>query len=162
MSTAAPCYNCGGNVADTTGMNQIKKLERLIADNYTVIVICIILSIVLFICLKYFGTQIYEVIQRYRKSAIQVKSGLPDVTEDTEIYDEDDKPYDISKYFGQGKNDFVKSMEDAYKDYNKLKSDYIRTTYSKTNDDVIDKDTVFYGKYDDYDYPNPKKEKVTS
>lgn len=160
MSSATPCYNCGGNVADTTGMNQIKKLERLITDNYTVIIISIILLIVLFICLKYFGTQIYTSIKRYRQTAIKVKSALPNVTEDTEIYDEDDKPYDISKYFDQGKNDFVKSMEDAYKDYNKLKSDYIRTTYSKNNDDLVNKDTVFYGKYDDYDYP--RKEKVTS
>jgi len=157
---SAPCYNCGGNLADLSGTSQIKKIERLIADNYTVIGICIVIVIGLSVIVWHFGSQIYETIKNYKQSVLKFKgtTSSSKTIEDNEVYDEDAKPYDTTKYFESGKQDFVKSMETAYKDYNSLKSDYLRTNNKVANDDVVGKDTIFYKKYDDYEYKKPENE----
>lgn len=156
--SSTPCYTCGGNVADMSGVAQLKRIERLIADNYTVIGLSVGISVLLFIIIWYFGKQMYEVIRNYRKSYISLKSSMPSTTDDSEIYDDDDKVYDVAQYFDPGKNDFVKAVETAYKDYNKLKTDYIRTNHMDDNDDTIGKDTMFYKKYDDYQYKEKEKD----
>ena len=134
-----------------SGVTQIKKIEKLIADNYTVICLCIGIVIILALVVWYFGKQMFEVIKNYRKSYVSMKGNMPSTSEDSEIYDDDEKVYDVSQYFEPGKTDFVKAVETAYKDYNTLKSDYIRSNHMDDNDDVIDKDTIFYKKYDDYE-----------
>ncbi len=159
---ATPCYNCGGNLADLSGTAQIKKIERLIADNYTIIGICIVITLGLSFIIWYFGSQIYETIKNYKKSVIKYQG--TDTTAqkldlDNEVYDEDGaQPTDITKYFDSGKQDFVKTMDNAYKDYNTLKTDYLRTYNKSENDDVVNKDTIFYRKYDDYTYKKPENE----
>ncbi len=156
---SAPCYNCGGNLTDLTGTAQIKKIERLIADNYTVIGICILIVSVLSLVAWYFGSQMYQTIKNYKKSLIKFKGTeqTKEFTADNEVYDDEaTKPHDMSKYFNAGKQDFVKTMENAYKDYNTLKSEYLRTNNKTDNDDVINKDTIFYKKYDDYEYKKPE------
>jgi hypothetical protein len=150
MATSAPCYNCGTNVNDFTGGSQLKRIERMVADNYTIIGIAIITFILLFIVIRYFAKQLYEVIKNYQNSKKKQQAEKKGV-DDSEIYDEDEPPVDTSKYMESGKTDFVKDLETAYKDYNKLKGEYIRTNYSKVSDDGIDK-TAFYKKHDDYSY----------
>lgn len=159
-TAAPPCYNCGGNLTDLTGTAQIKKIERLIADNYTIIGICIVLVIVLSLVAWYFGSQLLETIKSYKKSLIKARGSDKSATVeiDNEIYDEEaTKPYDMTKYLEPGKQDFVKTMEDAYKDYNNLKTEYLRSNNKSENDDLITKDTIFYKKYDEYEYKKPEK-----
>jgi hypothetical protein len=140
---------------DFSGSAQLKKIERMISDNYTIIVISFVTLILLFIIIKYFAKQIYNTIHRYRMSYGMDKKDKAVIVDDSEIYDEDDPPIDTTKYFDAGKTDFVKNLETAYKNYNKLKGEYIRTTYNTDNDDTIDQKAL-YGKYDDYTYAEQK------
>lgn len=152
MATTTGCNTCGSNVMDLSGTSQLKRIERMIADNYTIIVISIITLIILGIVINYFGTQLYNCLKRYYtvKSLSGIKSNSATLA-DGEEYDEDNGTFDPLMHFDQGKTDFVKNMEVAYKDYNKLKGDYIQTNYKHTNDDSIDQ-SALYSKYDDYSY----------
>lgn len=156
-----PCYNCGGNLTDLTGTSQLKKIERLIADNYTIIGICIVIVSVLSLVAWYFGSQLKEILKNYKNSLIKLKGTTKSakIDADNEVYDDEaSKPYDMTKYLDPGKQDFIKNMKNAYKEYNTLKSDYIRTNNKSDNDDVINKDTIFYKKYDDYEYKKPESD----
>lgn len=158
MSSSSPiCLTCTGGVNDLTGVPQLKKIERMISDNYTLIFISFILLLILFLITWYFGSQLKETIDIYRKASVKFNDTLAinaskiGGTDDSEVYDDDGAFVDTTKYFGAGKTDFVDKMKLAYKDYNKQKAEYIKTTYSTIDDDIIDTSTM-YKKYDDYEY----------
>ena len=156
MSLIEPiCVSCTGPLHDLTGIAQLKKIERMISDNYTIIFICIIILFILGLILWYFSSELKNTLYAYRKAyiklnenlAINVSAGV----DDAEIYDNDGEYIDTNKYFEAGKLDFVAKMKVAYKDYNKQKADYIKNTYSSLDDDAIDT-TAMYSKHDDYEY----------
>lgn len=161
MDSSIPCISCkDGIIKDMSGVSQLRMINRMIGDNYIIIFISFITVIILLIIAKYFGKNLLDTIKSYRNSFIKSQEGIEigkkgkytntKGMDDGEIYD-DKQDIDSSQYFETGKLDFVKKMQTAYKDYNKLKSDYIQSTYSKQNDDVINNDTL-YKKYDDYSY----------
>lgn len=155
-----PCISCNDSVVkDLSGVAQLRSLNRMIADNYTVIIISFITIILLIIIAKYFGKIFITTIITYRSNVNKFQEGIKQTStiNDDENYDEDEQ-IDSSKYFDAGKLDFVQKMQNAYKDYNTKKSQYIQNTYSEQNDDVINKDTL-YQKYDNYNYNDKNIEK---
>jgi cbb3-type cytochrome oxidase subunit 3 len=153
MSNSPPiCLSCTGNVNDLTGVTQLKKIERMIGDNYTLVFFSFVLLIILFLIIWYFGSQLKENIDTYRKAYIKLNDNVTKIEvayDDSEIYNEDGEYVDTNKYFDKGKTDFVAKMKLAYKDYNKQKAEYIKNTYSTTDVDIIDT-SAMYSKYDDY------------
>lgn len=153
MASSAPCYNCAQNVADITGTAQLKRINRMISDNFTVIFLCILTIILLSWMMWFFGSKMYSVIKKWQDVRIKVdNSGNATINDDKEVYDEEAMALDGGlNAVNPDKQDFAKSMEYAYKEYNRRKSEYIQTNYTRPNDDVIDQ-SVFYKKYDDYTY----------
>jgi hypothetical protein len=59
-----------------------------------------------------------------------------------------DNPID---YINKGKKDFLDDVNTKYDEYNTAKSEYIKTTYARKSDDVVDQDILF-SRHDDYTY----------
>jgi hypothetical protein len=154
MSTSS-CQTCIGNVNDLTGMAQLKKIERMISDNYTIIFISFILIILLGLMLWYFSSQLTETLKEYYKAVGKRNAGVvsktPPAKEDLEDYDDEQTYVDTTTFFEPGKADFVTKMTNAYKEYNEGKTEYIRTTYGEEDGDNVDT-TALYSKYDKYNY----------
>jgi len=156
MSTPS-CQTCAGAINDLTGIAQLRKIERMISDNYTIIFISFLLIVILIFILWYFSTQLHETLKIYYKAAgkrnedIVGKASTSYNPDDAEDYDDEPTYIDSTTHFDSGKAEFVKNMNDAYKEYNKEKADYIRTTYSIDNDDDINT-SAMYSKHDDYEY----------
>lgn len=154
MSTPT-CQTCIGNVNDLTGVAQLKRIERMISDNYTVIFVSFILILLLGLILWYFSSQLRDTLKGYYKAVSKKNADLvsktPPAKEDLEDYDDEQTYIDTTTYFEPGKADFVTKMTNAYKEYNESKADYIRTTYGEDDGDPVDTNTL-YSKYDKYSY----------
>lgn len=88
----------------------------------------------------------------YWKSLPEEKKTHHSSAQDNELDDTVNTKMADSK-FDKSTNDFYKSVEEKYNTYNKEKTEYIRTTYEKDNDDIIDRKLLF-PQYDNYDYTN--------
>jgi hypothetical protein len=58
---------------------------------------------------------------------------------------------DPMEYINKHKKDFLEDVDTKYEEYNKAKTDYIKDTYQRNSDDVVDKDILF-SRHDDYNY----------
>lgn len=156
-----------------TDMSLLKNtmiLKKLISNNYVVLFLFVIVIGVASLVLYYFGNNMYKTLRDYRKNNKKFELGPSpsdnqyDVTADNEVYqniaDTTEKKYGIYRvdpnsnsedYIRQNKRDFLDDIKNRYDEYNTLKSDYILTTYNKTNDDIIDQNTL-YEKHDNYSY----------
>jgi hypothetical protein len=162
---SSPCYSCGQNAMDFSGEAQVRRIQRMISDNYTIIVLSIVSIIVLLFAAKYFWGELYASLSSYRKALQKQNDSLDNnsygnkkKTEDDEEYEDDDEKdqtFDSTQYFKEGKKQFVTNMESQYNKYNKLKSEYIANNYSKSSDDVIDQ-SALYKSHDDYTYTKEK------
>jgi hypothetical protein len=123
----------------------------MIADNYTVIGISFLLVLALLVAGKYFGGQLKQTFVDFKKAKGYVTAQTTAKPIDDEVYDDDDTVTDTTRYFGPGKKRFIKEMDAQYNEYNQQKSEYIKTTYNKPSDDVVDK-SALYKKYDSYSY----------
>jgi len=156
MSPSAPCYSCATNMADATGAAQLKRINKIISDNFTVIVLCFFAICLLIFMIWFFGRSLHTVVKNWYdvRTKLDNTNNANNATilnDDTEVYDDEDEMLTNIMITDPNKTDFVKSMETAYKDYNRLKSEYIQSNYTRENDDVINQSS-FYKKYDDYDY----------
>jgi uncharacterized protein YozE (UPF0346 family) len=161
MSTAS-CQTCIGNSGnDLTGVSQLKKIERMISDNYTMIFISFLLIIILLLVIWHFYSDLRDTLKNYykimqnktsQKGKAILAGSSASFPEDEEDYDDEPSYLDSTAYFESGKADFAKKMDSTYKEYNKEKTDYIRSTHRIDNDDVVDTSSVLYKKYDDYSY----------
>lgn len=139
----------------------LKKLDYMISDNYTLLFIFIIIMAILTMCFLYFFKSLKTNLSTYFKDKAKVKEPSGDNprigTDDSytyyEIAKDDPEPVEPKDMMPVGKKEFIKNVDDVYKQYNDLKSEYIKKTYTsgKTNDDVIDIKTL-YKEYDDYKY----------
>ena len=147
-----------------------KIISKLISDNYMVLIIYIVVILFCIAVLYYFGNSIYKTIRNYYKysKTIEVSPSQTDnqydVGADDEVYQKLEESIDKKRGFykfdvrndseehiRQTKREFIEDIKKRYEEYNKLKSDYILTTYNKQNDDIIDQN-ILYDKHDDYSY----------
>lgn len=156
--------------ADLQSIINRNMIGTLLKDNYTILVIFIILTVFLILILYYFGNNMRNTLKMYYKFnkkmelAPQPTDNQYDIQADDEMYskDENDINKDIGlyhlqgrdepmEYINKGKKDFLANVKTTYNDYNTEKSKYIKTTYNKPNDDIVDEDVLF-SKHDDYEY----------
>lgn len=167
MSDNGSCSACKPEgCANMSGMMLVKKLQNMLSDNYTMLVIMVVLIGILGLVLFYFGNSLSKTLTNYYKNkkvandastaTAAVSDNQRDEKADNEIYYEDvkDDPNkkDPALYFDKTKRDFIEDLDSQYKDINTLKSQYISSTYNgKQNDDIIDQ-KVLYKDYDNYKY----------
>lgn len=128
-------------------------INRILSDNYTLLIICLVVLILLGVVLYYFTKQTYKVVIDYKQN--NVRSGYkpaPESQSYTSNGENNDEPVeDPLKYQEPGKQKFYKSVDDIFKEYNVEKTNYIAATYGRENDDAVDS-RIAYKKYDDYKY----------
>lgn len=167
MSDNGSCSACNPeSCSNMSGMMLIKKLQNMLSDNYTMLVIMVVLIGVLGLVLFYFANSLSNTLTNYYKnkkvaedastSTAAISDNQRDVKADNEIYYEnvqdDPNKQDPVSFLDKTKQDFIAELDSQYKDINTLKTQYISSTYSgKQNDDVIDQ-KVLYKDYDNYKY----------
>jgi hypothetical protein len=124
------------------------SIKRMLSDNYTLLFVFLFITIILVLILVYFFKQIQFTLKNYKKFIGNNETINTDT--DNEIID-DDNITDPSKYQDPNKTSFYKSVKDLYNEYNTEKTNYIKTTYNKENDDYIN-EKMEYKTYDDYIY----------
>jgi predicted PurR-regulated permease PerM len=121
-------------------------ISKMLSDNYTLLIIFIIIIGLLLFLAIYFINQIKTTVKDYNRN-IQ-KTGSTINTEN-EVYLDEPEVLDPNTYQDPNKQQFYKNVDTVYKEYNKEKTNYIKSTYNKENDDSID-NRIIYSKYDDY------------
>lgn len=130
-------------------------ITKMLSDNYTLLIVFAILFLILLFVLLYFGKQCYNAYKMYKKS----NGDAPPVNVDNEIYPLDvEDPADPldnlnitdpNEYRDPEEKKFYKDVDTIYKDYNTEKTNYIKSTYNRDNDDEIN-EKIIYSKYDSY------------
>lgn len=128
----------------------ILVINRLLTDNYTLLILFIVLTVISIVIGAYFFGQLKLVITAYYNN--QGKDVAKNPVED-EFYDQDENdPYIVNQHLDDVSGNFYKKVETNYKDYNNKKTAYILNNYTKDeSDDIIDRNILF-AKNDDYTY----------
>ena len=147
-----------------SGSMLLKKIDSMISDNYTLLFVLGVMLIVVGLALTYFITSFVANIKGYLKSkeeVVKASSGGDNPREyqdDDHIYYEnpkDDPQYEEPKeYMPVSQREYLNKVDKEYDEYNKLKTQYIASTYNgRKNDDIIDRNVLFK-EYDNYGYDN--------
>ena len=153
MSETTACSACAPEGCHKMGGAMIlKKLQNMLNDNYTMLIVMIVLLSLLGLALWYFINSLKNTLVNYYKnkkvldvasnSIGDISNNQHDTKADNEIYyetpSEDPNKKDPSTFIPKEKQEFIKKVETDYKDINDYKTKYISDTYDKDNDDVID------------------------
>lgn len=139
------CYSCSSG-GDLSGTVQIKKIDKIINNNYSVLAVFALLLVITIISFYYIFTLLYAELKAY--FGFRKKKSLK---QDEEYYDDMiDMKYDVTNYYDNNKKQFIKNINKEYSTYNNDKSNYIRSNYNKDNDDIVNGKTILFKKYDDY------------
>lgn len=145
----------GCAVPNPMQMNEVmvnNHISRLLSDNWTLLIVFLIVIGLLVLVLSYFVKQTFKTVRDYKSNE---KAQEAPKNADEESYDESDDNenaiIDPVSYQEGKKLKFMKNVEDAYKTYNAEKTSYVQSSFSRTNDDVIDQ-RMAYKKYDRYEY----------
>lgn len=143
----------------------LKKLDYMISDNYTLLFIFVIITAILGLCFLYFFRSLKVSLSTYFKDKSKLKEpsgdnpriGTDDNYNYYEVVKDDPEPVEPREMMPASTKEFIKNVDNVYKEYNDLKSEYIKKTYTSTStknqteDDIIGIKTL-YQKYDDYKY----------
>ena len=155
------CTDCDPSACESTSM-LLKKIDMMISDNYTLLVVLAILLVIIGLIISYFMDSLISHVKGFLKNKKEQGTTGTDnprysADDDITYYDnpkEDPKYEDPVQYMPKGQYQYVKKLDKEYEEYNKLKSQYIATTYDgRTNDDLVDTQVIFK-EHDDYDYDN--------
>ncbi len=156
----APSMICNTDSGLDNTVSSLMNIRKMIADNYSILfVYLLLLSIIVFV-LYYFGKQLIVLIhQYYANKATQIKTTLPmsnnteDAAADSNNYDSDAElpPDNMNDYMEPGKKNFVKSLDKVYQDYNAKMDDFMHSIGKPDNDNKVDSG-VFFKAHDDYKY----------
>jgi hypothetical protein len=148
------------------GVVLMKKIENMIGDNYTLIFLWFIVTVILGISLFYFLNSIKKTLKDFfnarkefntkTQSSSQSSNNPRIATDDNYLYYEDVKEeptnIDPTEYMPASKRKALEDLKSKFTTYNETKTQYIQNTYSgRKNDDTID-DKVLYAEYDEYRY----------
>lgn len=148
------CSAPGGDMDDLIVKNYI---GRMLSDNYTLLIVFVLVSAMILFVLNYFFKQARLTYNDYKKNKAQSEANATDPNADNEIEpDENDEPVDTTKYQDANKRQFYKGIDNVYKEYNAEKSKYIEVNHGKENDDYVDQ-RVAYKAHDNYNYKDNSK-----
>jgi phosphate/sulfate permease len=162
MSQCNATCDPSGCAGIPNGVMLLKKLDSMISDNYTLIFIWFVVSIILGLALSYFIASLNKNITSYYRGKNKVNIKTPhsnnirakedDNYDYYETVNDDPVKIDINDSIPPNKKEFIKNLETTYNEYNNLKTEYLNKTYSgRKNDDIIDSNIEFKI-YDNYDY----------
>lgn len=140
MST---CRRC--NIPDTNDILQLKKLNKIISNNYAILLVFLLLLGLFGLSFYYIVNLLYSQVSLFFRS--QKKKSIKD---DDEYYDDMFIPNDMTKYYDAKKKNFIKDLNTEYKEYNEEKTKQIKNNFNLANDDIINEKNIFFNKYDDY------------
>lgn len=140
MST---CRRC--NIPDTNDILQLKKLNKIISNNYAILLVFLLLLGLFGLSFYYIVSLLYSQVSLFFRS--QKKKSIKD---DDEYYDDMFIPNDMTKYYDAKKKNFIKDLNTEYKEYNEEKTKQIKNNFNLANDDIINEKNIFFNKYDDY------------
>jgi hypothetical protein len=162
-----PCLENAGQSPELVVELYQRIITKIIMDNYIIIFIYFILLIFLALITYYFFNNIWRTLRTYRKNSALIELAPPqenninDPSADNERYigavSIDVSSYNLRRrddpmeYINKHKKDFLADVDAKYEEYNKAKTDYIKDTYQRNSDDVVDKDILF-SRHDDYTY----------
>ena len=143
-------------------------MGKIITDNYRVIFVYFVIIILLILIALYFFNNIRRTLRSYRKNSALMElapahdNNINDPAADNERYTKHDSSKDATlyglrsrdnpiDYIAKEKKDFLSDVDGKYDEYNTVKSEYIKTTYARKSDDVVDQDILF-SRHDDYTY----------
>jgi hypothetical protein len=160
----SPCNPCDptGCAGVPSGIIVLKKLDYMISDHYTLLGILAISLIILGLALSYFMKSMQQTLKQYYRALKKQEPSSGDNPRSAK--DDDYKYYDIIKddpdkvqpeNMEAAKLDFTKELGDAYNEYNKLKTEYLKKTHNVDNDDVVDT-RAYYKTHDTYTYKKPE------
>ena len=148
------CSAPGGDMDDLIVKNYI---GRMLSDNYTLLIVFVLVSAMIIFVLNYFFKQARATYNDYKKNKAQSEANSTDPNADNEVEpDENEEPVDTNKFQDVNKQKFFKGIDDVYREYNTEKSKYIEVNYGKENDDYVDQ-KVAYKDYDNYNYKDNSK-----
>lgn len=162
----AACDGCDISKCATISGSYVllRKLESMISDDCTIIIVMFVVLTILGFTLAYFMRSIIKTMMTYLKNKREKEKEFKSTNagggnprskeEDNYMYysstKEDPEYKDPAKFMRQ--QSFVKEVDTVFDKYNKDKSQYISMQYEgRKNDDVIDKN-ILYKEYDNYTY----------
>jgi len=164
MSSCSRCNPAGCDDAAASGVVLLRKLNSMISDNYVLLFVYFLVIALCTLALTYFIMSLKNTINSYMKAKateVKITNNQKSGTDDNYTYpeegevliDEDaDKPLMIRDAMEKPTKDFITNLDTAYKEYNTLKSEYIKNTYEgRENDDVVD-ERVRFAEHDSYTY----------
>lgn len=138
------------------------KINKMIADNYAMLGLFVVIMIVLGLVAYFFGKRLYNTILSYYMNKVDVKSSSLSNSNSKEfdnyIYDTDFEPPpdDVLNYMEADKRKFVKDIESIHDEYNKAIETHIRSTGKADVDSRVDA-SVLFKTHDSYDYTDKSK-----
>lgn len=168
MSQCVATCDPSGCAGIPNGVMLLKKLDSMISDNYTLIFIWIVVTVILGLALSYFASSLSKTLKDYYKGKQKSEVNPPNSDnirakedDDYNYYDpvsEDPVKVDPNDSLEPNKKEYIKNMSATYNEYNNLKTEYLNKTYSgRKNDDLIDS-KVQYKTYDDYKYNDDEED----
>ena len=125
-------------------------ISRMLSDNYTLLIVFLVVTILLGVVLIYFVKQFRSTYTDYKKH-LERSDQQQETDNEVELTDEERKLVDPVKYQAPEKTKFYDTVGDVYKEYNTEKTNYIKSLYGTENDDYID-EKMAYKSHDNYDY----------
>lgn len=154
---------CSASGADGNSVVYFKKLQSMVSDHYTLILVFIVCLVIGILVAIYFVKSIKNTLSAYLKNKTKrAKTYAPtnnqrSKDDDDYIYyenvNEDPEPIIPKDRLPKGEVEFIEKVDDVYNEYNTLKSQYLQKAYRKSNanEDIIDH-KIKFNKYDRYRY----------
>lgn len=148
-----------GDTTNTTIETTIMKIEKMISDNYAMILVYVVFAVGIGFVIWYFGSSLIKRIKEYNANKSVKESSTPSISNNSQNAEADNNVYDgtepspdnINDFMEPGKKGFVKQVDQVYKDYNKALKDFITSSGKKDEDAMIDVDLLFKT-HDEYKY----------
>lgn len=131
----------------------IYNLNKMIYDNYMLLLLYIVITVFCIFILGYFSWNIVDITRNFYKNKKR-KDSDKITNDDDENYNINDtfNDQDPSLFIGKNKRDHIDKVEAASLNYNKKKSQWIQKEYGENKDLDMINDDILYKEHDNYKY----------
>jgi len=153
------CGNTAGIEVPNNVETIVLKINKMISDNYSMIVMYILFLVGIAFIIWYFGKSLIARIAAYNQNKSKIVSGTPTISNNSQNKEADNnnyngdepEPENIKDFMEPAKRKFAKDVEVVYKDYNQAINDFVATTGKADTDGVVDSSVIFKT-HDNYKY----------